>query len=132
MDLDAGAVDEQPIGRVLLAGQRAEDPFPNPTLGPAHEAIVERLLRSIDIARAVGPAPATPERVDDPAQHPAIVDTVHAANILRQQRLDPSPLRIRKPKEISHLQRLPSETLNYTPPNNGIQLMGPDPSHYKR
>jgi hypothetical protein len=33
--------------------------------------------------------------VHDSAQHPAIVDTIHAANIGRQQRLDPRPLRIR-------------------------------------
>ena len=44
--------------------------------------------------------------MDDPAQHPAIVDARHAACIRRQKRSDPSPLRIRKPKEIRHFHRL--------------------------
>jgi hypothetical protein len=41
--------------------------------------------------------------MDDPAQHTAIVDPIHAAHVSRQERLDPSPLSIRKPKVISHL-----------------------------
>jgi hypothetical protein len=28
----------------------------------------------------------------DPADHPTIIDTLHAANIARQMRPDPSPL----------------------------------------
>jgi hypothetical protein len=41
--------------------------------------------------------------VDDPAQHPPIINPGLTANIGWQQRLDSSPLRIRKPKEIRHI-----------------------------
>src|SRR3546814_4583045 len=47
--------------------------------------------------------------MDDPAQHPAVIDTPLAAGVRRQQRLDPCPLRIRKPKEIRHRRRLLAE-----------------------
>jgi hypothetical protein len=41
--------------------------------------------------------------VDDPAQHTTIIYPRFAAHISRKQRLDPSPLPIGKPKEISHV-----------------------------
>jgi len=106
VDLDARAVDEQSVGGVRLARQRAENPLPYAALRPAHEAIVEGLLRPVDLARTIRPAAAAFERVHDPAQHPAVIDARLAPRVRRQQRLDPSPLRIRKPKEIRHLHRL--------------------------
>jgi len=109
VDLDASAVDEQPVGGILFAGQRAENPLPDAALGPADETVVERLLRAVDLLRAVAPAPATLERMDDPGEHPSIIDTLHAPDVTRQQRCDPSPLRIRKPKEIGHSSRLLAE-----------------------
>jgi hypothetical protein len=127
MDLDAGAVDEQAIGHIFPTGQRAEDPFPNPALGPAHEAVVERLLRSVDVARAIGPAPAAFQRVDDAAQHPAIIDTIHAPHVSRQQRLDPSPLCIRKPKEISHLPTPPAQDVESHSSQQGNPVNGSGP-----
>ena len=126
MDLDAGAVDEQPVRRVLGAGQGAENVFPYPALGPAHEAVVERLLRTVD-ARAIGPPAAATQGVDDPAQHPTIIHPLLAAHVGRQQRLDPSPLRIRKPKEIRHPTPPASEAVTHAPVTSGILLLGPDP-----
>jgi hypothetical protein len=41
--------------------------------------------------------------MDDPTQHTTIIHPRFAAHIGREQRLDPGPLRIGKPKEISHL-----------------------------
>jgi hypothetical protein len=102
VDLDATAVDEQAIWSVAGSSQRAENTFPDAAFGPADEPIVERLLRTINLS-TVRPAPAAAKRVDDPAQHSTIIHTRLAANIRRQKRLDPSPLRIGKPKEIRHL-----------------------------
>jgi hypothetical protein len=82
MDLDATAVDEQPVRRISGSRQRAEDALPDAALGPADEPIVERLLWPIDIG-AVGPAPATAKRMDDPAQHTTIVHARLTANIGR-------------------------------------------------
>jgi hypothetical protein len=41
--------------------------------------------------------------MNDPAQHTTIIHAGLAAHIGWQQRLDPSPLRIGKPKEIRHI-----------------------------
>jgi hypothetical protein len=127
MDLDAAAVDEQAIGGAFFAGKCAEDPFPDAALRPSDEAVVERLLRTVDILRAIGPASATFQRMDDPAQHSAIIDTLHAANVSRQQRLDPRPLRIGKPEEIAHLTASSREAMNHNRLATEIPFMGPDP-----
>jgi hypothetical protein len=102
MDLDATAVDEQAIWSVAGSRQRTENTFPDAAFGPADEPIVERFLRTIDVS-AVGPTSATAKRMNDSAQHSAVIHTRLAANIGRKQRLDPCPLRIGKPKEIRHL-----------------------------
>lgn len=128
VDLDATAVDEQPVGRILGAGQRAENPFPDTALGSTDEAVVERLLRPVDI-RTVGPASATAQRMDDPAQHPAIIDTLLAVHIGRQQRCNPLPLPIGKPKEIRHLTASQPEAMNHNSRIIGIRLLRPDPSN---
>jgi hypothetical protein len=47
----------------------------------------------------------------DPADHPTIIDPLHAANIARQMRPDPSPLFVAQPKQIpAHDPDPPSET----------------------
>lgn len=92
VDLDAAAVDEQSVGRIVLAGQGSEDPFPDAALRPAHEAVVERLLRSVDLLRTIAPATAALERMDDPGEHPTIIDPRHPARVARQHRLNPNPL----------------------------------------
>jgi hypothetical protein len=102
MDLDATAVDEQPVRRIARSRQRAEDAFPNAPLGPADEAVIKRLLRPIDIG-AVGPTASAAKRMDDPTEHTTIIHARLTAHIGRKQWLDPDPLRIGKPKEISHL-----------------------------
>jgi hypothetical protein len=102
MNLDAGTVDEQLIGRILGSCQSAEDGFPYAALGPTHEAVVECLLRSVDVG-AVSPSTATAQRMNDPAQYTTIIHALLAAHASRQKRRDPTPLRIRKPKEIRHL-----------------------------
>jgi hypothetical protein len=102
VNLDAAAVDEQPVRRIACSRQRAENAFPDAALGPADEPVIKRLLRPIDVG-AVCPTPATAQGVDDPAQHTTIIYPGLAAHAGRKQRLDPSPLRIGKPKEITHI-----------------------------
>ena len=95
--------------------------------GMSDKAVVERLLRSVDLTRTVGPAPAIPQGMDDPAQHPAIVNVRHAARIRRQKRPNPSPLRIRKPKEIRHFHRLLAGNNESCQPRFGNPLNGSGP-----
>ena len=66
MNLDATAVDEEPVRRIFGPGKRAENILPDATLSPAHEAIVERFPGAINIS-AIGPAATAFERMDDPA-----------------------------------------------------------------
>ena len=120
MDLDAGAVDDEPVRGVLRAGQGREDIFPDASRGPAYEAIVERLLRPIG-RRTVCPAPALLQRVND------AIDPLPAACVGGQQGLDASPLRIRKPEEISHATTSLPKAVNHAGAARGIPLMGPDP-----
>jgi len=94
VDLDARAVDEQPGWYAIHPGKVGKDALPHASLGPAPEAVVERLLRPIDVLRAVTPAPAALQRMDDPGKHTPIVDPRHPARIGRQERLDPRPLLI--------------------------------------
>jgi hypothetical protein len=102
VDLDATAVDEQSVRGVSCSRQSAEDALPNAALGPSHEPVIKRLLGSIDVS-TVNPTTAATKGMDDPTQHTTIIHPCFAAHIGRKQRLDPSPLRIGKPKEISHL-----------------------------
>ena len=102
MDLDAATVDEEPLGHTIDPGQMGEDALPHPALGPAPEAVVERLLWPVDMLRAVAPAATTLQRMDDPRQHAPVIDPRHPACVVRQERLDPRPLLIRKPEKIRH------------------------------
>jgi hypothetical protein len=106
MCFDAGAVDEQAVGHPLGPRQRAENVFPDAPLGPAHETVVERLLRTVDMLRAIAPASTALQGMNDAGKHTAIINPLRTAQAGRQQRLDPRPLAIGKPKEIRHSQRL--------------------------
>ena len=44
MNLEAGAVDEQPVGTAFGSGKRTEDVLPDAAIGPSHEAVIKRLL----------------------------------------------------------------------------------------
>jgi hypothetical protein len=101
VDLDAAAVDEQPVRRISCSRQRAEYTFPDAALGPSDEPVIKRLLRTINVG-AVYPTAAAAKGVDNATQHTTIIDPRLTAHVGREQRLYPSPLRIRKPKEIRH------------------------------
>jgi len=101
VDLDATAIDEQSIGSIAHSCKRAENAFPDAALGPANEPVIKRLLGSVDVC-AVRPTATATKRVDDPAQHTTIIHARLTAHIGREQWRDPRPLRIGKPKEISH------------------------------
>jgi hypothetical protein len=109
VDLDAGAVDEEPVWDAVDPGELSEDPFPHAAFGPAPEPVVERLLRPIDMLGAIAPAATALQSVDNPRKHAPVIDPRHTAGILRQERLDPRPLLIRKPEEIRHPNRLLAE-----------------------
>jgi len=106
VNLDARTVDEEPGWNAVHSGKLGENTLPHTALGPAPETVVERLLRPVDMLRTITPAAAALQRVNNAGEHPPIIDPRHAARILRQKRLDPRPLLIRKPEEIRHSQSL--------------------------
>jgi hypothetical protein len=49
----------------------------------------------------IAPAAATPEHVHDPADHAPVIGTLDTTHILRQMRLNPCPLLVAQPVQIS-------------------------------
>ena len=80
MSLHGGTVDEDLGWRSASAGQCVKETDPNALGGPADIAIVEGLARSV-LRRCIDPTPAGLEDVDDPADHPAVVNTRLAAGV---------------------------------------------------
>lgn len=104
MNLDTGAVDEQPVRGIFASSKSAEDVFPDPAFSPTHKAVVQGLFGAINMFRAVAPTPAALQRVDDAGQNTTVINTARAAQTGGKKRRNPLPLCIRKPKQIRHLQ----------------------------
>jgi hypothetical protein len=102
VDLDAAAVDEEPFRDAIDPGELGEDTLPHAAFGPAPEAVVERLLRTVDVLGTIAPATTALQSMDNPGEHPTVIDPRHTTRILRQKRFNPRPLLIRKPEEIRH------------------------------
>ena len=77
------------------------------------EAVVDRRVGSV-LRRAVAPARANLEHMNDARDHPSIIDPPRSLASLRQQRLDLRPLRIVQPRQLpTHQSLLRSQkTLN--------------------
>ena len=99
MRFDMGGVDHLRVGGSPVPGQLPEQVFPQPAPCPAHEAVIDRRRRAI-FGRAIAPAAAALENMDDPADDTAIVNSLYATDIGRQMRLDPKPLLVAQPKQI--------------------------------
>ena len=67
---------------------------------PAHEPIVDRLVRTV-FARSIAPPQPVPDDEDDPANHPSVINS---GNTMRQweKRLDPAHLRLGEQEQFSH------------------------------
>ena len=84
MRLHGRGVDQHLGGRPTGLGQGLEQITPDPLGRPAHETIVEGLLRAVDLTRGVRPTPARLQHVNDPADHAAVIDTLLASGVCRQ------------------------------------------------
>src|ERR1700722_4287499 len=72
----------------------------------AHEAIVERLARTVD-TRRVDPAATGLQHMHDAADHPPIIDSRLATCIGRKMQLKPRELPFVQPEAVSIHQRSP-------------------------
>ena len=88
-----GASHQDLDRRATGGGERVEHASPDAAAGPAHEPVIQRLARAVG-RRCVRPTAALPQHVDDPADQSPIVHAWNAADVLRQQGLEPRPLRV--------------------------------------
>ena len=127
MRLHGRGVDQHLGGRPTGLGQGLEQITPDPLGRPAHETIVEGLLRAVDLTRGVRPTPARLQHVNDPADHAAVIDTLLASGVCRQVRTDPRKLLVGQPK-LGHRRLLHPEGITDTPakPNLWVQSLAHD------
>src|ERR1700729_3995654 len=100
MSLDCGGVDQHFRRWATGRCQCMKDVDPDALGRPAHEAIVERLARTVD-ARRVDPAATGLQHMHDAADHPAIIDPRFAARIGGKMRLKPRELPLVQPETVS-------------------------------
>ncbi len=100
MSLHRRGIDQHLCRRTARRCQGAEDVHPDAFGCPAHEAIVERLARTVD-GRGVDPAPAGLQDINDPADDAAVVDPWLAPRIGWKMWLKPRELSFTQPKIIS-------------------------------
>jgi hypothetical protein len=100
MSLDRRGVDQHLRRRTAGRCQGLEDVDPDAFGRPAHEAVVERLARTID-GRRVDPATPRLQHMNDPADDAAVVDPWLAPRIGWKMWLKPRELSFTQPKIIS-------------------------------
>src|ERR1035441_5601696 len=71
MGFQVGRVDHQPARLASLARQFGENLVEHAKAAPAHEPIVDRLMRTV-LARSIAPPQPVPDDEDDPANHPSV------------------------------------------------------------
>lgn len=100
MSLDRRRVDQHLCRWPTSRCQGMKDVDPDAFGRPAHEAIVERLARTID-RRSVDPAATGLQHMNDPADDPAVVHPRFAARIGGKMRLKPRELSVVQPETVS-------------------------------
>ena len=94
VDAHARGVDHHDLA-VKAGRNRLQQPVPYSGFAPAHEPVVAGRRRAIALGY-LGLRRAGAEPPEDAVQHPPVIDTRHAARLVRQQRLDNRPLRFRQ------------------------------------
>jgi hypothetical protein len=102
-------VDHLGVCASSASGKRPEQVFPDAAPCPTHEAVIDRCRRTI-LGRAITPAAAAPQDLNDPADHTPLVHACLATNITRQMPGNPLPFTITQPiKVLAHLPSSESE-----------------------
>src|SRR6202158_1007574 len=111
---DVRGVDHLRVCGSPVPGKLPEQVFPDATPRPAHEAGIDRCRRTISF-RAIAPAAATLEHMHNPADHAPVIHSLDAAHIRRQMRLNPCPLLVAQPEQISAHESFPPqyESISY-------------------
>lgn len=77
MRLEMGRVDHQPLRLTSFARQLREDLVEHANTAPAHEPIVDRLVRTI-VTRSIAPAQPILDDEDDPANYQPVINSGNA------------------------------------------------------
>lgn len=72
MRLEMRRVAHDPVGRADSASQFGEDAVKDPEPAPAHEPVVNRLVRAIPLGR-IAPHQTVLDAIDDARDNPAVV-----------------------------------------------------------
>ena len=97
MRLDVCRIDHLRLARSTSNGKLPEEFLPDAPSSPPREAIVDRRVRTV-LRRTILPPTATPQHMQDAADHPPIVRPFLAAHVGRQMRLDLLPLMVVEPQ----------------------------------
>jgi hypothetical protein len=123
MRFDMGRVDYLRIGGSPTPGELPKNFFPNATPSPSHKAVINGGMWAIYLG-AIAPATATPQDMYDTAEHAPVVYSLDAAHVCRQMWLDPPPLLVAQPEQLSAHRPAPTESMSYS---GGGRLMSFDP-----
>ena len=124
-------VDHDGAGRSVHRSQFFENPVEYAKSGPAHEPVVECLMRAVTI-RSIAPHQPIANDVDDTADHTRIVNTRHALRFVRQQGLKPGELLACEPEVVVEHRKLPTfGSLNHISDQIVILFMGPEPRQFE-
>jgi len=110
-------IDHLHVRRSSLPGKLPEQVFPDAAPCPAHETVADRRWRAI-LGRAITPAAAALEHMNDPTDHAPIVHSLNAPHIPRQIGFDPPPLLVAQPKQV------PAHAPNPLPKANQQRIVG--------
>ena len=123
MSLDRRGVDQHFRGRPAGRCQGVEDVHPDAFGRPAHEAIVERLARTVD-RRRINPTRTGLQNVNDAADDAPVVGSRLATRIRRKMWRQPSELCVVQPKVIPIHSRSPLGDLESRNPQTAKPIYG--------
>jgi hypothetical protein len=101
MGLHISAVQRDGAADAALLDQGSIDALPDPAPRPAIEAVVDRGVGAV-FDRAIAPAAARLQDVDDSADDAAVIDPASTRLITGQKRLDHRPGIIAEPEQFAH------------------------------
>ena len=97
MRLEVRRVDHDHLMRVACGRQGGENPVEYPRPAPSNEAIIQGFGWTV-ARRRIAPHQAVPDHMDDPADHPTVINTLDAPFLVRKKSLEPLELGVRQPK----------------------------------
>lgn len=97
-----GRVDHLDITFSSL-GDCVHDAVPDAGFAPPQEAVVAGRVRAVPL-RKIAPWRTRAQYPEDTAQHPPVVDTRHAARIVRKQKVDDRPVEVGQVISSAHVQ----------------------------